>query len=52
VPFDFHLFGPVKNGVYGQHFPSNNAVLASMKQWVTSAGADFYKHGMQAFVHY
>ena len=36
---------------YGQHLPSNSAIIAAMKQWVTSAGADFYEHGMPTLVH-
>ena len=51
VPSDFHLFRPMKDGLCGQHFPSNNVVIAAVKQWTTSAGADFYERGMQALVH-
>ena len=40
----------VKAGQCGQHFPSNNAIVAAGKQWVTSAGADFYEHSTQALV--
>jgi len=48
---DFHLFGPMKDGVRGQHFHSYNAIVRAVKQWATSAGADFYKHSMQALVY-
>ena len=51
APSDFHLFGPMKDGLCGQHFPSNDAILRAVKQWATSAGADFYKCSMQALVH-
>jgi len=34
-----------------QHFPSNNAIMVAMKQWVISAGANFYEHSMQALIH-
>ena len=44
------LLGPMKDGLHGQHFPSNGTIIAAVKQWVTSAGADFYERGMQAFV--
>jgi len=27
VRSDFHLFGPMKDGLHGQHFPSNNTVV-------------------------
>ena len=36
----------LKARMHRQYFPSNNAIIAAMKQWVTSAGADCYKHGM------
>ena len=51
APSDFHLFGPMKDGLHGQHFPSNDAVVWAVKQWATSTGADFYERSMQALVH-
>jgi len=51
VPSDLHLFGLMRDELQGRHFPSNNAVIAAMKQWVISTGAEFYKHSMQALVH-
>jgi len=36
----------MKDGVNGQHFPSNDAVTAAVKQWFTSIGTDFYEHMM------
>ena len=35
----------VKAGLCGQCFPSNDVVVAVVKQRVTSAGADFYEYG-------
>ena len=51
APSDFHLLGPMKDGLCWQHFPSNDTIIASVEQWVTYAGADFYKSGVQALVH-
>jgi hypothetical protein len=51
APFDFHLFGPMKDGRRGQHFPSYDAIVRAVKQWATSAGTYFYERGMQALVH-
>ena len=51
APSDFHLFGPMKDGLRGQHFPSNDAVLRAVKQWATPAGADFYERGRQVLAH-
>ena len=31
VPSDFHLFGPVKMGLYEEHFPSDNTIIAAVK---------------------
>jgi len=41
----------MKDGLRGQHFPSNDAIVRAVKQWANSAGADFYECGMQALVH-
>jgi len=41
----------MKDGLHGQHFPSNYALTAAVKQQVTSAGADSYKSGMHGLVH-
>jgi len=37
---DFYLFEPMKYGLHGQHFPSNNAIKAVVKKWIISTGAD------------
>jgi len=42
----------VKVGHCGQHFPSSNAIIAAVKQWVTSTGEDFYECCMQVLVHH
>jgi len=47
APSGFHLFRSIKDGLQGQHFPSNETSIAAVKQWVTSTGADFYEHVMQ-----
>lgn len=42
----------MKDGPHGQRFPSKAIIKAAVKQWVTSTGADFYEHGMKAFIHH
>jgi len=49
VHSDFHLFGMTKNGLCGQHFPSDDTVIAAVKQWVTLAGAE---HLLYKIVHF
>jgi hypothetical protein len=51
APSDFHLFGPMKDGLCGQHFP-DNAVITAVRKWVASTGTDFYKHSIQALFHH
>jgi hypothetical protein len=41
----------MKDGLHGQRFPSNVAIVQAVKQWASSAGADFYECGMQALVY-
>jgi len=41
----------MKDGLFGQHFPSSNAITAAVKQWVSSAGADFLRAQRAALVH-
>ena len=51
APSDFHLFGPMKDGLCGKHCSSYDAIIQAVKQWATFAGADFYERGTQALVH-
>lgn len=41
----------MKGGLCGQCFPSNDVIIAALKQWITFTGADFDKYAMQALVH-
>jgi len=50
-PPDFHLLRMMIDGLRRQHIPTNNTVVAAVKQQVTSACTDFYMNGMQALVH-
>jgi len=52
APSDFHLFRLMQDRILAQCLSSNNTITAAVKQWVTSAGADIYEHGMQAFIHH
>jgi len=48
----FHLFGLMKDRLYGQCFANSSVVLVVVKQWFNSAGAGFYERIMQALVHH
>jgi hypothetical protein len=45
------IIGPMKDGLRGQHFQDNDAVIAAVRKWLASAGADLYERGIQALVH-
>ena len=40
VSSHFYLLWLIKDGLYRQHFLSNNAIIAAVKQWVISTGGD------------
>lgn len=52
IPFICRLFSSMKDKLCGQHFPSKDAIIAAVKQWVASTGGDFYELGMLALSDY
>lgn len=41
--FSYHsMFGPMKDGLWGQHFPSDNTITAAGEQQVTSTATDIF----------
>ena len=48
---NLNLCAPLKDGLRGQHFPHNDAVVAAVKKWTTSADAVFYERSIKALVH-
>jgi hypothetical protein len=50
-PSNFHLFGPMKIDYAENSFPYNDAVIPAARNWVVSAGADFYQRSMEALLH-
>ena len=51
APSDYHLFGPLKEGVRGQHFTSDQEVKHAVRNWLKMQLADFYKAGIVSLVH-
>jgi hypothetical protein len=39
----------MKDGLGRQHIPGNDAVIAAVRKWVASGGANFYKTSMLLF---
>jgi transposase len=42
TPSDFHLFGPIKDGLRGKQFPNTDAVIEAVKKWLSQTDSDFY----------
>jgi len=46
-----HLFGPLKEGVRGKHFTSDQEVEHAVRCWLKMHPADFYKAGIVSFAY-
>jgi hypothetical protein len=46
------MFGPMTDGLRGQHLPDNDTIIAAVRKWVTPTNADFYEHSLQVLVHH
>ena len=47
---DFHLFGPLKESLRGQHFSSDEVVEAAVQKWLETQLVEFYNEGICALV--
>jgi hypothetical protein len=47
---EFHLFGPMKDGLCGKHFADDSAVIVAIKKWLLDTNSNFYKRGMPTLV--
>ena len=45
-PSDYYLFGPLKEGVRGQHFTSDQEAKNAGRKWLKMQPTDFYKAGI------
>ena len=50
APSDYQLFGKLKDGLRGTHFPDDESLVTAAKQWFKDAGGEFYRAGIQALV--
>jgi len=46
APSDFHLFGPLKEGLRGKHFQSNEEVKNQVRKWLRDQPKEFYAKGI------
>ena len=50
VPLDFHLFGPMKEHLWGQKFADDNAELEAVQSWLKPTPKSFYLEGIRKHV--
>lgn len=50
APSDYHLFGPLKRGLTGQHFNNDDEVKAAVRQWLRDQPDSFFQLGIDKLV--
>ena len=50
APSDFHLFGPLKESLMGQHFSSDEEIKTAVKKWLKTPPIEFYNEEICALV--
>ena len=47
APFDYHLFGPLKDALRGRRFPSDEGVKEAVHEWLAAQPKTFFSEGIQ-----
>ena len=50
APSDFHLFGPLKDFLRGQHFPIDEALKRTVRTWCRNVDKKFFCPGFERWV--
>ena len=50
APSDFHLFGPLKKSLRGQHFSSDEEVKTAVRKWLKTQPKEFYNEEICALI--
>ena len=50
APTDFHLFGPLKDGLRGEHFETDAEVMCAVKIWVKETENAFFLAGFRRWL--
>lgn len=51
APSDYHLFGPLKKHLEGQHFRTDAEVQQAVLTWLHNPDADFFDAGFDGLVY-
>ena len=50
APLDYHLFGPMKQGLRGKHYENDEEVKTTVKTWFKEQPVEYYEAGIHALV--
>ena len=50
APSDFHLFGPMKEHLWGQKFADDNDVMQAVQSWLKAMPKSFFLEGIRKFM--
>ena len=50
APSDYHLFGPMKEGLRGKHYSSDEEVKSVLKKWLKEQSTEFYGARIHALI--
>ena len=46
-PWDFHMFGPLKEALGGKRFETNDQVETFLRNWLDTRPTSFYENGIE-----
>jgi len=52
APFDFHLFGPLKNTLRGRKFADDDDVKGAVNDWLRNQTKNFFSGGIKKFTDF
>ena len=50
APSDYHLFSPIKEGLRGKHYASDEEVKTAVTMWLKKQLAECYEAGIHALI--
>ena len=50
APSDFHLFGPMKEHLWGQQFADDDEVMEAVQSWLKATPKSFFLEGIRKLV--
>ena len=50
APSDYHLFGPMKEGLRGKHYASDEKVKTGVMKWLKEQSTECYEAGIHTLI--